>query len=1315
MFKKIFFLAAIASILYSQSIFWQDDFSNPTQWLLNSNVGFNVNPSQGFNDIKYNPWVINADNFFTPSGPISGNSLKITIQPGTDFDGLGLSAGLSGYDPFNLNEPNQTDAVALLNVNIDATGKTGIILKFDYQTGGWLGDDYGTVLYSIDGGATWIELDNTFSVQVTTLDANNNLVGGVQTFPAAPATPTDQNAFSNIDGVSSGIYWHTATIALPPACDNQPDLRIGFRWRNVVHTTNSPDYLGVSFNVDNIRLLVNPPQASFVFSPAAPCAGQTLTFDASASSPGGGVNITEYLWEFPGGTPSSATTTSPTVSAVYNTPGQYFPRLRVVNNNNDTSDYYTLQLDVANCAPKAIIEGPTQVCRDSLGTFSDLSSNMTSAYGTLSWNWTFTGGTPASATGQGPHSVTWNTLGQYTVTLTVGNDYGTDDTTITVDIIDCSCNSASSSSIIWSEDFGTNCDNGQLADFDGRWQIISIGAQGADANTWYISAAENGNLPGDCGSGCGLNRTLHVGPVDILVWGIPLVSADGGAHYYADPGSETNKRVVSPAINTGGFQNITVEFQYMEYGEGTTDNALFCYSTDGGITWTEIDLPKTEPSGCNPQGLWTFYPAFSLSAAADNNPNLLIGFRWQNDGNSLGSDPSFAVDNIIVRGVPISGTGAVFTGAINNDWHTPGNWSTGAVPTATDDIQIPVGKLAVISAGNAQGNNVCNFGTIEIQNDNTLNIYASLLNEGTVRTTTANMAGDVIFVGTNCVYKGSGVNIDADYEIASASSVTLEANLSCRSFIHNGDLFWTDRTITLKGNLSANSVSATYTANSTMIFDGPCASCIYNSGYQRMDGTAAGFVIPNLIVRKASGRVEVINDFTVSNLLKIEQGILDQSVGLISGPGDLTMTGGEYWMANPAPTTLPALTGTYSLIAGKVRLYANGSQILRSTNYYKLHFDGSGIKSFSGGNVNVRDSLFFTLPTTAGNYVDAGTNVLYEMNNEPGIVSHTGGHVVGKFAREVVPGKTYRFYVGSNGTGTITYYEPIDITTDIAFSGAANITARFLATTPNPATLSLTELGATFSNMQPEGYWEVIPSAPLTAGTYSLTQYPSAGWNFGSVSYTQVKQTAAGSPWTFDGSVRVTALKRKNYTAFSNFGIAYSVDPLALRILLSGIHKMDRNVLQANIFADAQEYSRFLLQRSSDMKTWKPLVNPVTRRANGLIFEDFEIKPSQTYYYRLAVIDLQGKTHYSNIVQLSDKSVETVFEVRPVPFDEELYIITNSDEKYSLKIYDISGKLVYFEENLSGNNLIPVEKWEKGVYLVKIISGENTVTRKIIK
>ena len=54
-----------------------------------------------------------------------------------------------------------------------------------------------------------------------------------------------------------------------------------------------------------------------------------------------------------------------------------------------------------------------------------------STYNPTGWNWTFTGGTPASFSGQNPPSITYNTPGTYNVSLTVTNANGTDTETKT--------------------------------------------------------------------------------------------------------------------------------------------------------------------------------------------------------------------------------------------------------------------------------------------------------------------------------------------------------------------------------------------------------------------------------------------------------------------------------------------------------------------------------------------------------------------------------------------------------------------------------------------------------------------------------------------------------------------------------------------------------------------------------------------------------------------------------------------------------------------------------------------------------------------
>lgn len=217
---------------------------------------------------------------------------------------------------------------------------------------------------------------------------------------------------------------------------------------------------------------------------------------------------------------------------------------------------------------------------------------------------------------------------------------------------------AVSQDIFWTEDFGTGCNTGQLASAAG-WSIASTGTNEAAANTWYISAAENGQGVGNCGAGCGSNRTLHVG--NILINFIIIIPADNGASYY-DSGaagfcglldcSATDRRAESPTIDCTGRENITLSFAYLEGGSGTIDNATLWYSD--GNTWTQIDDPaKTACCGgpCNGtnQGIWTAY-SIDLPASADDNANVQIGFRWVNNDDAVGTDPSFAVDDIELAG-----------------------------------------------------------------------------------------------------------------------------------------------------------------------------------------------------------------------------------------------------------------------------------------------------------------------------------------------------------------------------------------------------------------------------------------------------------------------------------------------------------------------------------------------------------------------------------------------------------------------------------------------------------------------------------------
>ncbi len=213
----------------------------------------------------------------------------------------------------------------------------------------------------------------------------------------------------------------------------------------------------------------------------------------------------------------------------------------------------------------------------------------------------------------------------------------------------------SQSQIVYFEDFGSGCTTGTLATSIG-WTVTNTGANEANANIWYVSANEQGVGPGNCGAGCGgtQNRTLHLGAEASMGGDLGAAYFESSALFCAFLGlcSITDRRVESPTINCTGISSIPLSFNYIENGEGTNDDCTVWYSANNGSTWALLDNPPKTALCVGGQGMWTTRNLV-LPASANNNPTVKIGFRWVNNGNGVGTDPSFAVDNIQV-GTPLA-------------------------------------------------------------------------------------------------------------------------------------------------------------------------------------------------------------------------------------------------------------------------------------------------------------------------------------------------------------------------------------------------------------------------------------------------------------------------------------------------------------------------------------------------------------------------------------------------------------------------------------------------------------------------------------
>ena len=110
-------------------------------------------------------------------------------------------------------------------------------------------------------------------------------------------------------------------------------------------------------------------------------------------------------------------------------PGANVYILSTPSSNSATT--YAFVHKIADSLNASFTASNTTICAGDSITFTDQSTGM----GILAWNWTFDGGLPATAATIGPHTVTFNTAGTYTITLEIEDDLtDTDDTTIVITV-----------------------------------------------------------------------------------------------------------------------------------------------------------------------------------------------------------------------------------------------------------------------------------------------------------------------------------------------------------------------------------------------------------------------------------------------------------------------------------------------------------------------------------------------------------------------------------------------------------------------------------------------------------------------------------------------------------------------------------------------------------------------------------------------------------------------------------------------------------------------------------------------------------------
>ena len=236
----------------------------------------------------------------------------------------------------------------------------------------------------------------------------------------------------------------------------------------------------------------------------------------------------------------------------------------------------------------------------------------------------------------------------------------------------------------------------------------------------------------------------------------------------------------------------------------------------------------------------------------------------------------------------------------------------------------------------------------------------------------------------------------------------------------------------------------------------------------------------------------------------------------------------------------------------------------------------------------------------------------------------------------------------------------------------------------------------------------VVGNFGVTTKSGSVT-FPSAGVWYDYMSGTTFNATGVAQSFT---------LQPGQYFVYTSSDAVLPVTLTSFEGRKSG----NENVLSWKV-ENEMNFSCYDLERSTDGRNFGKIVSITATTKPVYSYTDNGLENLyQVYFYRLKMIDKDGKSSLSSVVKINGSTSNWRVSATPNPFVNSMNIKIESSVKGSATILvsDMTGKALVKQAVLfnAGNNTFELNettRFSRGTYLLTIISGGEKQTMKIIK
>lgn len=661
----------------------------------------------------------------------------------------------------------------------------------------------------------------------------------------------------------------------------------------------------------------------------------------------------------------------------------------------------------------------------------------------------------------------------------------------------------------------------------------------------------------------------------------------------------------------------------------------------------------------------------------------------------------------------------------DNQWSTASNWSGNVVPVAGDDVildnsVVPGSYVVNLPAGAVTV--ILNSLLISPIGVNTIRLILPFSNT-IVPGLDITGAGDVLVLNNGAILQNSS-GASAGLPISVSNTLGIFRINNGGLYIHN-----TPRQHTLLLNkLSA----APGTEDGTIEFDVPTTASLVISLTGRTLGNLILSAIASGGVRTytASGATPCIinGDFTINSGVTFSSGF---SADFIIKGNFNQLPASVYSIQNSTDNNFVKIQGNINS-QGEITETGTGLPVLELNGAVNQNINIAGsitnnveLKINNPVGVTLQSSLAlpYRLNLTNGKIATSLSNILTLADNAVTTGASSLSFVEGPLRK--IGDDNFTFPVG---VGSI--YAPVTITNVSGGNISDVFTAEYKRANPQTIRGPLVEPG--MDHVSYVEYWTLTRDAGTAVKKVALAVTPTSFCK--SLAATYVSRWN-GTLWTSEGSVNGgvtffppyetgTITSTDDLSAFGDFTLitdqTFAINPLPVDLLTFDAYRQgNTTVLQWELAGICSKNTRFEIQESNDGRSFTSFKTIPSNEFN----RSYRVMDNRVYpgiiYYRLKIIEEDGKTTISRVIAVSDSMSDLVLNaLSPTIVDNTLTVRVTSNKRQvaDILVVDMLGRVRIRKTCNPGRGAVAVDlsvEWLiPGVYLL-FVAGENQRTKSM--